>query len=156
MERRYTQIEKEALAVTWACSKFANYILGRPFLIKTDHKPLVPKLSTKHLDDLPPRVLRFRLRVARFNYTIMHTPGKLLYTADTLSCTPQPTANHDLLDEAKSFVEAAVSTLLATTLVVPHSLQKETLQSPRGTPRDCLVHNENQDVSMVAWNIYTG
>ena len=45
----------------------------------------------------------------------MHTPGKLLYTADTLSCTAQPTANHDLLDEAKSFVEAAVSTLLATT-----------------------------------------
>ena len=45
---------KEALAVTWACSKFSNYILGRPFLIETDHKPLVPILSTKHLDDLPP------------------------------------------------------------------------------------------------------
>ena len=54
-ERRYAQIEKEALAVTWACSKFANYILGRPFLIETDHKPLVPILSTKHLDDIPPR-----------------------------------------------------------------------------------------------------
>ena len=54
-ERRYAQIEKEALAVTWACSKFANYILGRPFLIETDHKPLVPIYSTKHLDDIPPR-----------------------------------------------------------------------------------------------------
>ena len=53
-EKRYAQIEKEALAVTWACSKFSNYILGRPFLIETDHKPLVPILSTKHLDDLPP------------------------------------------------------------------------------------------------------
>ena len=53
-EKRYTQIEKEALVVTWACSKFSNYILGRPFLIETDHKPLVPILSTKHLDDLPP------------------------------------------------------------------------------------------------------
>ena len=113
-ERRYAQIEKEALAVTWGCSKFANYILGRPFLIETDHKPLVPILSTKHLDDLP-RVLRFRLRLARFNYTIMHTAGKLLYTADTLSHVPQPTEDHDLLDEAESFVEVIVSTLPATT-----------------------------------------
>ena len=48
-ERQYEQIEKEALTVTWACSKFANYILGRH---ETDHKPLVPILSTKHLDDL--------------------------------------------------------------------------------------------------------
>ena len=28
-ERRYTQIEKEALATTWACDKFAPYILGK-------------------------------------------------------------------------------------------------------------------------------
>ena len=45
----------------------------------------------------------------------MHTPGKLLYTADTLSRAPQPTEDHDPLDEAKSFVEAIVSTLPATT-----------------------------------------
>lgn len=56
-ERRYAQIEKEALAITWACEKFANYILRREFLIEMDHKPLVPVLSTKHLDRLPPRVL---------------------------------------------------------------------------------------------------
>ena len=28
-EGRYAQIEKEALAVTWACEKFATYILGK-------------------------------------------------------------------------------------------------------------------------------
>ena len=53
-EKRYAQIKKEALAVTWAWSKFSSYILSRPFLIETDHKPLVPILSTKYLDDLPP------------------------------------------------------------------------------------------------------
>ena len=36
-ERRYAQIEKEALAVTWACEKFNDYILGRKFLIESDH-----------------------------------------------------------------------------------------------------------------------
>ena len=62
-ERRYAQIEKEALAITWACEKVAMYILGKRFTIKTDHKPLVPLMSTKHLDSFPPRVLRFRLHL---------------------------------------------------------------------------------------------
>ena len=63
-EQRYAQIEKEALAVTWACEKFTDYILGHEFHIETDHKPLIPLLSTKQLDRLPPRVLQFRLRLA--------------------------------------------------------------------------------------------
>ena len=71
-ERRCAQIEKEALASTWACEKVSTYILGMKFLIETDHKPLVPLLGTKHLDSLPPRVLRFRLRLARFDYSIVH------------------------------------------------------------------------------------
>ena len=39
-EQRYAQIEKEALATTWVCEKFNDYILGKDILIKTDHKPL--------------------------------------------------------------------------------------------------------------------
>lgn len=85
MEQRYAQIEKEALATTWACEKFSTYILGMRFLIETDHKPL---FGSKHLDSLPPRVLRFRLCMERFSYDITHVPGKLLYTADTLSRAP--------------------------------------------------------------------
>ena len=87
-ERRYAQIEKEALAVTWACEKFADYILGCSFAIETDHKPLVPLLNSKCLNMLPPRVLRFRLRLTRFDYVVSHVPGKQLYTADTLSRAP--------------------------------------------------------------------
>ena len=46
--KRYSQIEKEALAVTWACDKFANYIIGIHIIIETDHKPLLSLLNTKH------------------------------------------------------------------------------------------------------------
>ena len=53
-EKRYAQIEKEALATVWACDKFASYIVGLKFHIETDHKPLVPLLGSKHLDALPP------------------------------------------------------------------------------------------------------
>jgi hypothetical protein len=55
-EQRYAQIEKEALATTWACEKFNDYILGKDILIETDHKPLVPLFGTKLLDQLPPRI----------------------------------------------------------------------------------------------------
>ena len=87
-ERRYAQIEKEALAVTWSCEKFRDYILGKQIELETDHKPLVPLLSNKRLDGLPPRVLRLRLRLDRYDYLISHVPGKLLYLADTLSRAP--------------------------------------------------------------------
>lgn len=55
-ETRYAHIEKEALALTWACCKFSDYLLGRDFLIETDHKPLVSLFNYKHLDSLPPPV----------------------------------------------------------------------------------------------------
>ena len=98
-EQRYAHIEKEVLATTWACEKFSMYVLGKKFLIETDHKPLVPLLGSKHLDSLPPRVLRFRLRLDRFNYLIEHVPGKLLYTADTLSRAPISSTEDSILEE---------------------------------------------------------
>ena len=81
-------LEKEALATTWACEKFADFIIGKHIDIETDHKPLVPLLGSKHLDRLPPRILRFRLRLDRFSYNIEQVPGKELLKADTLSRAP--------------------------------------------------------------------
>ena len=87
-ELRYAQIEKEAVALTWALEKFSEYVLGKVVCLETDHKPLIPLLGQKSLDLLPPRVLRFRLCLMRFQYSIHHVPGKTLYTADTLSRAP--------------------------------------------------------------------
>ena len=116
-ERQYAQIEKEALATTWACEKLTDYILGRDFLIETDHKPLVSLLNSKHVDHLPPRMLRFRLRLARYNYMIQHVPGKLLYTAHTLSQAPITDAREgtqQLETEVETFIEGVIATLLAS------------------------------------------
>ena len=106
-ERRYAQIEKEALAVTWSCEKFRDYILGKQIELETDHKPLVPLLSNKRLDGLPPRVLRFRLRLDRYDYLISHVPGKLLYLADTLSRAPlaeTDSMSAELEEEVETFI----------------------------------------------------
>ena len=60
-EQRYAQIEKECLAVTWACECFADFLIGKDFQIETDHKPLVPLLTSKNLDELPVRIQRYRM-----------------------------------------------------------------------------------------------
>ena len=87
-EKRYAQIEKEALAVSWASERFKDYLIGLQYMLETDHKPLVPLLSSKNLEDLPIRVQHFRLRLMRFDYTIAHVPRKSLCTADVLSRYP--------------------------------------------------------------------
>ena len=116
-EVRYAQIEKEALALTWACEKFSMYLIGRSFTLETDHKPLISLLGQKNLDSLPPRVLRFRLRMMRYDFTIIHVAGKSLLTADTLSRAPvkiKPTEISDLQSLAEAFIATAVHSLPAS------------------------------------------
>ena len=127
-EQRYAQIEKEALATTWACEKFSSYILGMKVHIETDHKSLVPLLGTKDLDRLPPRVLRFRLRLARFQYSISHVPGKDLYTADTLSRAPGGMTANDgrLQDEAEDLLELCIAHLPASNTTVEEYKREQT------------------------------
>jgi hypothetical protein len=57
-EMRYTQIEKELLAVLFACSN--DYIYGKHIQIETDHQPLVTILS-KPLHTAPARLERMML-----------------------------------------------------------------------------------------------
>ena len=121
-EKKYAQIEKEALAVTWACERFQDYLLGLRFHMETDHKPLVPLLSTKPLDQLPIRVQRFRLHMMRFEYTITHVPGKQLQIADALSRSPVSSAtdtDYELQKDVSAYVDLLVQTLPAS----DHQLQ---------------------------------
>ena len=73
--------------------RFNDYLLGTTFHINTDHKPLVPLLSTKNLDELPTRVQRFKMRLMRYWFTISYVAGKNLVTTDTLSRAPVSTSN---------------------------------------------------------------
>ena len=38
-ETRYSTFDKEFLAIIWGCKHYRTYLLGRSFLIVTDHKP---------------------------------------------------------------------------------------------------------------------
>ena len=121
-ETRYAQIEKEALALTWALEKFAEYVFGKSVILETDHKPLVPILGRKSLDQLPPRVLRFRLRLMRFQYFIQHVPGKTLYTADTLSRAPVKDISDDSSSYSSQEIEQFVQAITAAFPASPDRL----------------------------------
>ena len=116
-EQRYAQIEEEALATTWECEKFQEYLLGTSFRVETDHKSLVPLLSSKALDMVPVQVQRFRLRFMRFSFTIVHVSGKELNTADTLSraSVSEGDSREEIFrHEVKAYVNAIVRNLPAT------------------------------------------
>ena len=116
-EKRYAVIEKEALAATWASEKFSEYILGSEYTLETDHKPLVPLLSTKDLFLMPPRILRFRLRLMRFSPTVVYVAGKFQITADALSRAPvggPQQADIFLIEDSEAFAQQAVYILPAS------------------------------------------
>ena len=39
-EKKYSQLEKEGLAIVFGAKKFHNYLYGRFFYIESDHQPL--------------------------------------------------------------------------------------------------------------------
>ena len=69
----------------------------------------MPLLGNKSLDALPPRVLRFRIRLIRFQYSISHVPGKTFYIPDTLSRAPLNTPDANGVEkDTEMFVQAVI------------------------------------------------
>ena len=70
-ERLYANIERELLAIVFACQRFSTYLLGRSFVAKSDHKPL-EMIAMKNLANAPPRLQRMLLELQRYNVTIKY------------------------------------------------------------------------------------
>ncbi|KAG8192393.1 hypothetical protein JTE90_017931, partial [Oedothorax gibbosus] len=86
-QQRYSQIEKELLAILNGCRKFHYYVYGTRFTVETDHKPLLGLLK-KPIEKLSPRLQRMALELFKYSFDIVHVPGKRLYVADALSRAP--------------------------------------------------------------------
>uniref|UniRef100_A0A3B5Q2E6 Reverse transcriptase RNase H-like domain-containing protein n=1 Tax=Xiphophorus maculatus TaxID=8083 RepID=A0A3B5Q2E6_XIPMA len=87
-ECRYAQIEKECLGLAYGLERFHNYVYGLPsFVVETDHRPLVAIIK-KHLNEMSPRIQRLMMKMQRYEFTLIYTPGKHLILADALSRAP--------------------------------------------------------------------
>ena len=83
-EIRYSQIEKELLAITFACRKFHDYIYGKEITIDTDHQPLIT-IMKKPLHSAPMRLQKMKLQLQRYNFKLIYKAGKERHIADALS-----------------------------------------------------------------------
>ncbi len=86
-EKHYSQIEKEALGIIFAVTKFHRYLHGRFFTLQTDHKPLITIFESKK--GLPiytaNRLLRWGTILLNYNFKIEYLPSKQISHADGLS-----------------------------------------------------------------------
>ena len=89
-ERRYSTIEREALAVVAAVKEFYPYLYGRSFTLLTDHNPLT---SLQGLKDTGGRLTRWLLYLQQFDMKVLYRPGRCNGNADTMSRRPDDSAD---------------------------------------------------------------
>jgi hypothetical protein len=75
VEFRYSQLEKEGLATVWGVEKYHLYLYGNPFVLVTDNKALAYKYNSR-TSKTPARIERWCLRLAPYDFIIIHHPGK--------------------------------------------------------------------------------
>lgn len=83
-EKRYANIERELLAVVFACEKFHMYVYRKQFTVESDHKPL-EMIYLKNLVAAPARLQRLLLRLQGYQMRITYKPGKEMLLADAMS-----------------------------------------------------------------------
>ena len=81
-EQAYSTMEKECLAIVWAVRKFMVYLYGNPFVLQTDHQPLVYLNRTKFVND---RIMRWAMFLQSYRIKIMAIKGSDNVGADFLS-----------------------------------------------------------------------
>ena len=116
-EQRYSQIEREALAVTWAIERFHLFVYGCHFKVITDHKPLVP-IFAKPQANPNRRIRNWLLKLQSYDKTIEYRPGKY-NPADYLSRHPPMTTTDNVTTESEEQINFIVD------YAKPNSLSRE-------------------------------
>jgi hypothetical protein len=93
-ERRYSQIDKEALVV-YGVNKHHQYLFGRKFTLRSDHKALTYIFGPKHgiPQTAASRLQRYAVRLAAYDFDIEFVSTDKNGNADCLSRLPLPTGS---------------------------------------------------------------
>ena len=75
-------MEKEALAIFWGIMKSKLFLLGRQFKVYSDHQSLRYLFNS---EKTTPKIIRWRLALQPFDFSVHYCPGKSNTVADSLS-----------------------------------------------------------------------
>ena len=143
-ESRYAQIEKECLASVWACEKLDRYIRGHSNVtLLTEHKPLVPLMNAKELDDTPVRCQRLLMRLMKYDIHAKHMPGKEMLVSDALSRSP---IDAETVSTTASDVELHVQ--MVETCLPASDEKKDAIR--QATKKDCITVGSSVHINRMA------
>ncbi len=98
-EQKYAQIEKEALAIVFGCTKFHKMLYGKTDVtVESDHKPL-ETIWRKPIHSAPMRIQRMLLKLQPYEFKLVHVDGKSIGLADCLSRFPVGEPDKQLEDD---------------------------------------------------------
>ena len=81
-ERNYCVTDKELLAIQYFIEQYKHYLLGRKFLVRTDHQALQWLFSLRNPQN---RVARWIEDLSAYHFEVEYRPGKKHGKADFLS-----------------------------------------------------------------------
>ena len=121
VEQRYSQTEREALAIRWACERLRMYLAGARFKVMTDHKPLEAIFSSSNSKPLV-KIERWSMYLQEFDFTVEYRPGKD-NPADYMSRHPVRTLENTTDYKEQKQTEKVVNSIVRRN--VPESLSVE-------------------------------
>ena len=133
VESRYSQTEKEALAIVWACERFNLYVFGKEFELETDHRPLQYIYSRKSKPSA--RVERWVLRLQAYDFKVVYKPGRS-NIADALSRLNSVTP---ILDPKKEFQVTWDTVQMVALHSTPIALSTQKIEEDSKTDSELVV-----------------
>ncbi|XP_061716634.1 uncharacterized protein K02A2.6-like [Cydia pomonella] len=126
-ERNYSQLDKEALAIYYGVTKHHQYLFGRRFTLRTDHKPLSYIFGNK--SGIPQtaasRLQRWAARLAAYDFSVEFVRSVDNGPADALSRLPLPCEGR--ASEAVSYVQLVEDSLPVSFKEVARETQKDSV-----------------------------
>ena len=151
VESRYSQTEREALAVVWACERLHFYLYGIDFVVYSDHKPLEILYSPKGKPAA--RILRWYIRLLPYRFVVRYRRGSD-NPADYFSRKPVDECSGEeetLASETECFVSSILVDSTPSSITL-QEIMAESLRDPMLSKlRDCINSGKWSEQGMTGY-----